>query len=552
MITLESSTEVQRKQLEPGDSLALQNTRGLNLNTTDFKSEIDETSKSRLRRIGNQRPDVFSSIWEEIGFVFSISMSQILSEYFVSGFTVILPKISEDLNIPLESSVWPASAFSLTVASFLLIFGRVSDIYGGYPVYVAGCLWLAIWSLIGGFSNHEIMLNICRALQGLGPAAFLPSSVMVLGSIYRPGPRKNMVFSIYGACAPVGFFLGILFGGITAELSSWGWFFWVGAILSAVTAITSIITIPSDIEIKKLAKDKFEMDWLGSILIVGGLTLFSFAILDSSHAADGWRTSYIYSTFIIGSLLLLLAIYVEARVASQPLLPASLFKVPCMSALFLALLLTFGSFGIFLFYATFYMSNIMGASPFQVIAWYAPMAMGGCIVATFGGLILHLLPGTVLISISGISWIVTPLLFAIAPQGASYWANVFPSMICAPIGMDVTFNVANIFITTSLPRGQQGLAGAIISLLVHLGIAIMLGFADIINSYSVARLGLRQSYHAVFWFEVACAATALTILTLFVKIKRAESELTIEERAKFEKEEKQVKNTHRLSKPEQL
>lgn len=79
MITLESSTEVQRKQLEPGDSLALQNTRGLNINTTDFKSEIDETSKSRLRRIGNQRPDVFSSIWEEIGFVFSISMSQILS-----------------------------------------------------------------------------------------------------------------------------------------------------------------------------------------------------------------------------------------------------------------------------------------------------------------------------------------------------------------------------------------------------------------------------------------------------------------------------------------
>jgi MFS family permease len=81
--------------------------------------------------------------------------------------------------------------------------------YGGYPVYVAGLAWLTIWSLIAGFSRNEIMLNFCRALQGLGPAAFLPSSVMILGSIYRPGPRKNLVFSIYGACAPAGFFIGV-------------------------------------------------------------------------------------------------------------------------------------------------------------------------------------------------------------------------------------------------------------------------------------------------------------------------------------------------------
>jgi MFS family permease len=95
----------------------------------------------------------------------------------------------------------------LTVASFLLIFGRLGDMFGGYPVYVAGLVWLMIWSLIAGFSTNEIMLNFCRALQGLGPAAFLPSSVMVLGSIYRPGPRKNLIFSIYGASAPLGFFM---------------------------------------------------------------------------------------------------------------------------------------------------------------------------------------------------------------------------------------------------------------------------------------------------------------------------------------------------------
>jgi MFS family permease len=415
-----------------------------------------------------------------------------------------------------------------------LIFGRAADMFGGYPVYVAGMIWLTAWSLIAGFSANEIMLNFCRALQGLGPAAFLPSSVMVLGSIYRPGPRKNLIFSIYGACAPMGFFVGIFFAGVSAEYTLWGWYFWIGTILAGITAFTSYLTIPSDIEEKRNGPTKVKMDWLGAALSVCGLILFTFAVIDSSHAPQQWRTPYVYILFIVGSLLLLAAAYVEVRVAAQPLLPASLFKVPCMPALVIALFFTYGSLGVFLLYATFYMENVMGASPLQVVAWYVPMALGGCIIATFGGFVLHLLPGTILIIVSGISWIVAPLLFAIAPQGALYWAYIFPSMICATVGIDITFNVANIFITTSLPRKQQGLAGAVIMLLFHLGIAVMLGFADIVNTYTVARLGMRRSYHAVFWFEVACASAALVILVLFVKIKKAESELTVDERAELE------------------
>ncbi|KAE9374682.1 MFS general substrate transporter [Stipitochalara longipes BDJ] len=497
-------------------------------------STVEESLDARLERLGRQRPEAFGSVWAEIVFVFSISMSQVLSEYFVSGFTVILPTLVRDLDIPAASSTWPASAFSLAVASFLLIFGRAADMFGGYPVYVAGMIWLTVWSLIAGFSTNEIMLNLCRALQGLGPAAFLPSSVMVLGSIYRPGPRKNLVFSIYGASAPLGFFIGIFFAGVTGEYTSWGWYFWIGAILAAITTLTAYLTIPSDVQEKRDTPSKIKMDWLGAVLIVCGLILFTFAVIGSSHAPQQWRTPYIYTLFIVGSLMLLAAAYVEARVATQPLLPASLFKVPCMPALVVALFFTYGSLGVFLLYATFYMENVMGASPLQVVAWYAPMALGGCLIATFGGFVLHLLPGTILVIISGISWIVAPILFAVAPQGASYWAYIFPSMIFATVGIDITFNVANIFITTSLPRKQQGLAGAVIMLLLHLGIAVMLGFADIVNTYTLASMGMRRSYHAVFWFEVACASAALVILVLFVKIKKAESELTVDERAELE------------------
>ena len=74
-------------------------------------------------------------------------------------------------------------------------------------------------------------------------------------------------------------------------------------------------------------------------------------------------------------------------------------------------------------------------------------------------------------------------------------------------------------------------------LLVNLGIAIWLGFADIVNTYTVARLGERKSYHAVFWLEVACAAVALIIFVLFVRLDNARSEMTVDEREEMEREE---------------
>lgn len=128
--------------------------------------------------------------------------------------------------------------------AFLLPFGRAADKYGGYIVFVSGLLWFFIWSLISGFSQNYMMLNFCRALQGLGPAAFLPSGVMLLGSIYRPGPRKNLVFSLYGACSPMGFFSGIFFAGLSGQYLPWSWYFWIGTILLAIVTLIAFFTVP--------------------------------------------------------------------------------------------------------------------------------------------------------------------------------------------------------------------------------------------------------------------------------------------------------------------
>ena len=388
------------------------------------------------------------------------------------------------------------------------------------------------------------MLDFCRALQGLGPAAFLPSGVLLLGSIYRPGPRKNLVFSLYGGSAPLGFFFGVFIAGLTGSFLRFGWYFWIGAILVFTTVIAAYLTVPSDVEQHR--KMRVEMDWPGASLIVSGLILVVFAITDSSGAPNGWRTPYIYVLLIVGSLLLGAAFYVEGWVAKAPLIPFDLFDVPYLKPLFVALFFSYGCLGIFLLYATLYMQDILGATPMQVAAWYVPMCVGGVFISIMGGYVLHLISGTLLMLIAGCGWVTASILFAVAPVGAIYWAYVFPSMICATIGIDVLFNVANIFITTNLASNRQGLAGALINSLLYLGIAFLIGFADVVQT-GTRGLGLRKSYQTVFWYQLACAAVALVIMAVFVRVKKAKSDLTFEEKAAAALNEREVAGIPKIS-----
>ncbi|KAK6395370.1 hypothetical protein LTR65_000840 [Meristemomyces frigidus] len=175
------------------------------------------------------------------------------------------------------------------------------------------------------------------------------------------------------------------------------------------------------------------------------------------------------------------------------------------------------------------MENIMHLPPMLVVAWYVPCALGGCTLATLGGLILHRIPGTVMMAITGLAIIVDSLLWALVPVGGNYWAWIFPAMICATISIDLIFNVANIFLSTALPARQQGLAGALSNVILQLSIALLLGFADIVVTATADR-GERQSYKNAFWFELACGGAALVVFMGFVRIDSAKSDLTADEK----------------------
>jgi MFS family permease len=172
------------------------------------------------------------------------------------------------------------------------------------------------------------------------------------------------------------------------------------------------------------------------------------------------------------------------------------------------------------------MQLVLDASALQAAVWFIPMIAGGLFLSSICGYVLHRLPGTMLLVISGLGHVASVLFFALAPPHPNYWAFIFPAMIGATVGIDITFVVSNIFITKSLPQHQQGVAGALINSLLFLGISFFLGVADIVvAAVEKSRKGdvdLRKSYQAAFWFGVACAGVAIASV-IFTRIGKAKA-----------------------------
>lgn len=320
--------------------------------TSDVEGASTPTTldKAQIELLGRQRPPTFKNATSEYGFVLAIILSMMMSEYFISGFNTVVPNVAAALNIPASQRTWPAAVPNLTTAALLLPFARLCDMYGGRYVFLGGHAWTFVWSLGAGFSTSPTILIVCRAMQGIGFSAFLPAGLALLGRSYRPGPRKNFVYSLYGTFAVLGFYFGIIVGALAGQFLTWRWYFYIGAIFVAIVVFAGALTIPRNLDDHN---SDVIMDWWGLFTVVPGLLLVVYALSDGGNAPDGWKTPYIPLTLVIGILLLAMFVGIERFVSSQPLLPGEVFKTRYMKRLSIGLFCSYGVFGIFLFYASY-------------------------------------------------------------------------------------------------------------------------------------------------------------------------------------------------------
>nr|POE72194.1 putative mfs-type transporter [Quercus suber] len=478
----------------------------------------------------------FRSVSMEVGFCFTIAATQFLAEYLISGFAVELPRLLKTSSSRSMGLFWPATLLSLVMSATLLTFARLSDMYGGYRFFVSGAIWLCIWTLVPGFSRDVVLLDISRAMQGLAIAAFTPSAYAMIGANYPEGPRRNMVMGLYSGCAPVGFFCGILVAGVLpASLPQW--YFWIAAILSFITVMTAYMSVPHESE--REYKMGLEVDYIGAFLITAGLILIAYALALEPYLNDpngderGFGKIKFLGPFLSGLGCLSVAIWIEGWVAKSPLLPFSFFRPRSAITLSLAGLFFYAAFGVWLYDSVEFLQSHTGTTtpddPSGIILalWYLPTAVGGLVLCVVSSMALHIMPIQVLLIISGLSWVGAPLLLAVSPLPLDYWKATFPSMLCATLGIDMTYTITCVFFSAVQPLKFQGLSGAVCSILVNLAMSFSLPISEMVKgaaergrSTETMADSTNWGYRAAFLYAVATAGVGLIIAVLFVRIPR--------------------------------
>ena len=371
----------------------------------------------------------------EIAFVIVVCAAQLMTQAGLALSIAPLKEISASFDSSARDLTWASSAYSLTVGTFILVSGRLGDVYGHRLIFIIGFLWFALWSMLAGFSvwSNPRYFDCCRAFQGIGPALLLPNAVAILGRTYPPGQRKSMVFCMFGAVAPGGFILGATFSTLLAQLLWWPWAYWICAIACVVFAGLGFVVIPQmPQETPRPELSTFaRLDVLGGTLGVSGLILINFAW--NQAALVGWNVPYTYVLLIVGILVVGAFLYVEGK-AVHPLLPRSVFQgetgwvLGCIAA-------GWASFGVVVFYYYAIMTNIEGNTGLLVTAKMSSVSLSGAIAAVTTGFLLGRIPACVIMFLAMLAFAAGQALLASMPIPQIYWANAFLIPIITPWGM---------------------------------------------------------------------------------------------------------------------
>ncbi|KAA8575863.1 hypothetical protein EYC84_004951 [Monilinia fructicola] len=453
------------------------------LNIEKTRSRSEPTASNPLE-IAQSKIEHFNSRPREFVFIATICMAQLMTQAALAQAIAPLHIIGDSFGITNPGQLsWFAAAYSLTVGTFILIAGRLGDLYGHKILFISGFFWFALWSLLAGFSTYSnaIFFDVARAFQGIGPAFLLPNALAILARIYEPGRKKEMIFSLFGATAPAGFTLGATFSSLFSELVWWPWAYWVTAMICILLAVVGMIVIPHmpppqfDRSVSMLKR----ADAAGAITGVAGLVLVNFSW--NQGPVIGWTTVYVYVILIIGALVLGLFAFVESR-ATYPLVPFDAlnshtgYTLACIAG-------GWASFGIWLFYLWQILEEMRGISPLLGAAMVSPTTISGFCAALTTGYILSRVPASTVMMIAMLGFLAGSILMATVPINQTYWAQTFVATVVTPWGMDMSFPAATILLSDSMHKDHQGLAASLVNTVVNYSISIGLGIAGTVQIY---------------------------------------------------------------------
>jgi EmrB/QacA subfamily drug resistance transporter len=427
---------------------------------------------------------------------------------------VALPSIRADLHFTETSLVWVINAYMLTFGGFLLLGGRLGDLYGHRRVFLLGIAGFTLASLACGLANSQALLIAARAVQGLGGAVVSAVSLSLIMNLFTEPAERAKAMGVYGFVCAGGGSIGVLLGGLLTSTLSWHWIFLVNLPIGVAVYALCIALLP---HVRGEAAGQ-KLDVGGAVTVTCSLMLAVYAIVNGNEA--GWTSARTLSLLGIAALLMLAFLLIEAKVAA-PLMPLALFRLRSVAVANVVGVLWAAAMFAWFFISALYMQLVLGYSAMQVGLAFLPanLIMAAFSLGLSAKIVMRLgirapLAAGLLIAAVGL------VLFARAPVGGDFVVDVLPGMLLLGLGAGIAFNPVLLAAMSEVPVSESGLASGVVNTSFMMGGA--LGLA-VLASLAAARAqgaatggadpaaALAAGYHVAFIVGAAFAAFAAAL-----------------------------------------
>jgi EmrB/QacA subfamily drug resistance transporter len=391
---------------------------------------------------------------------------------------VALPSIREDLGFSQSSLAWVVNAYLLTFGGFLLLGGRLGDLYGHRRLFVAGIALFTVASVACGLATSQGVLVAARTVQGLGGAVVSAVALSLMMTLFTEPAERAKAMGIFGFVASGGGSIGVLLGGVITDVLNWHWIFLVNAPIGVLVYVLSMRLIPESRDERAAQR----LDVAGAVTVTASLMVAVYAIVNGN--GEGWLSAQTLGLLAVAAVLLATFLVVEARVEA-PLMPLRLFKHRNLSISNIVGILWAAAMFAWFFLSALYLQLVLGYSPLEVGLAFLPgnLVMGAMSVWASAKIVMRFglrLPLGAGLGIAAVGL----LLFARAPVDGNYVVDVLPAMILLGFGAGIAFNPVLLAAMGDVEPAEAGLASGVVNTSFMMGGA--LGLA-ILASVAAAR-----------------------------------------------------------------
>ncbi|GAA3828350.1 MFS transporter [Sphaerisporangium flaviroseum] len=367
---------------------------------------------------------------------------------------VALPSIRRDLGFTPTGLAWVVNGYLLTFAGFMLLGGRAADLFGHRRMLVAGLSLFSASSLVGGLAAAPEVLVAARVAQGVGAAMLAPATLAVINICFTEEHARARAFGAWSASGGVGGMAGAVAGGAITTGLSWRWVFLINVPIGAVLIVVAMMSLAGTRTGRRQS-----LDLAGAVTGTAGLAALIYGVMQS--ADHGWTSVLVVGPAVAGLLLLVIFIVVEARFATQPMMPLRLFRIRRV-LVSNGMLLLFGGIAIAMWYfSSLLLQNVLGYSALQAGLGQTPAAVTFVVIARVAA---ALLPRTgvrplVLAGcgcfVAGFGWL------AQAHADSGYVTSVLGPTLLIAVGIGLTFPTLMAAATADVPEGDAGVIGGL-------------------------------------------------------------------------------------------